>query len=129
MDIEQIMTDIVQCAYEVRGALKPGFLEKVYENAMAIELRSRGYDVKQQVVIDVRYKGYKVGNYIADLIINDKVIIEIKATRCIDVTHELQTVSYLTATGIDNGIILNFGNSDKVQIKRKYRIYRTRNKD
>ena len=67
MDVEQIMSDIVQSAYEVRGALKPGFLEKVYENAMAIELRSRGYEVKQQVSIDVRYKGYQVGDYIADL--------------------------------------------------------------
>lgn len=126
MDVEQIMSDIVQSAYEVRGALKPGFLEKVYENAMAIELRSRGYEVKQQVSIDVRYKGYQVGDYIADLIVNDRVVIEIKATRNIDVTHELQTVSYLTATGIDNGIILIFGNPDKVQIKRKYRIFRTR---
>lgn len=124
MNVEQIMSDIVQSAYDVRGVLQPGFLEKVYENAMAVELRSKGYSVRQQVALDVRYKGVQVGNYIADIIVNDLVIIEIKATKNIDVSHELQTVCYLTATGIENGIILNFGHPDKVQIKRKYRTYK-----
>jgi len=124
MDIEQIASDIIQSACNVRSALLPGFLEKVYENAMAIELRSMGYTVKQQVALDVRYKGIQVGEYVADLVVEDVAIVEIKACKDIDVSHELQTVSYLTATGIDNGIIVNFGNPKTIQIKRKYRTYK-----
>jgi GxxExxY protein len=123
MDVEKIISDIIQAAYDVRSLLMPGFLEKVYENAMLIELRDKGYHVKQQVPIDVRYKGYQVGEYIADLIVEDSVIIEIKAAKNIDVSHEIQTVCYLTATGIDNGIVVNFGNPQGIQIKRKYRTY------
>ena len=123
MDVENIISDIIQAAYDVRSLLMPGFLEKVYENAMLIELRDKGYRVKQQVPIDVRYKGYQVGEYIADLIVEDSVIIEIKAAKNIDVSHEIQTVCYLTATGIDNGIVVNFGNPQGIQIRRKYRTY------
>lgn len=123
MDVEKIISDIIQAAYDVRSLLMPGFLEKVYENAMLIELRDKGYHVKQQVPIDVRYKGYQVGEYIADLIVEDSVIIEIKAAKNIDVSHEIQTVCYLTATGIDNGIVVNFGNPQGIQIRRKYRTY------
>lgn len=123
MDVEKIISDIIQAAYDVRSLLMPGFLEKVYENAMLIELRDKGYRVKQQVPIDVRYKGYQVGEYIADLIVEDSVIIEIKAAKNIDVSHEIQTVCYLTATGIDNGIVVNFGNPQGIQIRRKYRTY------
>lgn len=123
MDVEKIISDIIQAAYDVRSLLMPGFLEKVYENAMLIELRNKGYRVKQQVPIDVRYKGYQVGEYIADLIVEDSVIIEIKAAKNIDVSHEIQTVCYLTATGIDNGIVVNFGNPQGIQIRRKYRTY------
>lgn len=123
MDVEKIISDIIQAAYDVRSLLLPGFLEKVYENAMLIELRDKGYCVKQQVPIDVRYKGYQVGEYIADLIVEDSVIIEIKAAKNIDVSHEIQTVCYLTATGIDNGIVVNFGNPQGIQIRRKYRTY------
>ena len=123
MDVEKIISDIIQAAYDVRSLLLPGFLEKVYENAMLIELRNKGYRVKQQVPIDVRYKGYQVGEYIADLIVEDSVIIEIKAAKNIDVSHEIQTVCYLTATGIDNGIVVNFGNPQGIQIRRKYRTY------
>lgn len=123
MDVEKIISDIIQAAYDVRSLLMPGFLEKVYENAMLIELRNKGYRVKQQVPIDVRYKGYQVGEYIADLIVEDSVIIEIKAAKNIDVSHEIQTVCYLTATGIDNGIVGNFGNPQRIQIRRKYRTY------
>ena len=123
MDVEKIISDIIQAAYDVRSLLMPGFLEKVYENAMLIELRDKGYRVKQQVPIDVRYKGYQVGEYIADLIVEDSVIIKIKAAKNIDVSHEIQTVCYLTATGIDNGIVVNFGNPQGIQIRRKYRTY------
>ena len=123
MDVEKIISDIIQAAYDVRSLLMPGFLEKVYENAMLIELRDKGYRVKQQVPNDVRYKGYQVGEYIADLIVEDSVIIEIKAAKNIDVSHEIQTVCYLTATGIDNGIVVNFGNPQGIQIRRKYRTY------
>ena len=84
MDVEKIISDIIQAAYDVRSLLMPGFLEKVYENAMLIELRDKGYRVKQQVPIDVRYKGYQVGEYIADLIVEDSVIIEIKAAKNTD---------------------------------------------
>jgi GxxExxY protein len=112
---------IIGCAYKVHNALGSGFLEKVYENSLRIELEKLGHNVKQQEPVDVIYEGQVVGEYRADLWIEGRVVIEVKAAQAIAKIHEVQLVNYLTATGIDCGLVLNFGPS--VQVKRKFREY------
>lgn len=112
---------IIGCAYKVHNALGSGFLEKVYENSLRIELEKLGHNVKQQEPVDVIYEGQVVGEYRADLWIEGRVVIEVKAAQAIAKIHEVQLVNYLTATGIDSGLVLNFGPS--VQVKRKFREY------
>ena len=112
----------IGCAYKVHNALGPGFLEKVYENALRIELENLGLVVGQQAPITVHYGDHVVGDFLADLLIENKLVIELKAIRELTKQHEAQLVSYLTATRIDVGLLINFGPS--VQIKRKYRQYR-----
>ena len=97
----------------------PVFLEKVYENALKFELKKLGFDVRQQVKLPVWYEGYPVGVYYPDLLIEAQLIIEIKAALNLSPEHETKLIHYLTATGIDNGLLINFGSS--VQIRRKYR--------
>jgi GxxExxY protein len=118
-DLTQI---IIGCAYKVHNALGPGFLEKVYENALRIELEKIGLRVKQQEPINVSYDGQVVGKYFADLWVDERVVIELKAAQLLGKHHEVQLVNYLTATGIDCGLLLNFGPS--VQVKRKFREYK-----
>jgi len=118
-DLTQI---IIGCAYKVHNALGPGFLERVYENALRIELEKVGLRVKQQEPINVSYDGQIVGEYFADLWVDERVVIELKAAQSLDKRHEVQLVNYLTATGIDCGLLLNFGPS--VQVKRKFREYK-----
>jgi len=113
---------IIGCAYRVHNTLGEGFLEKVYENALAIELRRHGLDVVQQAPIQVRYAGQVVGDYYADLWVEGRVILELKAVQELSPVHEVQLVNYLKATGVDIGLLLNFGSS--VQIRRKHRVYR-----
>ena len=123
-----IMTDdeltraIIGCAYKVHNALGPGFLEKVYENAMRIELEKLGMAVKQQQPVNVICDGHFVGQYYADLWVNERVVIELKAVRAIAKEHEVQLVNYLTATQLDVGLLLNFGSS--VEVKRKFREFK-----
>jgi len=112
---------IIGCAYKVHNTLGTGFLEKVYENALRIELVKLGLRVKQQEPVNVRYEGEFVGEYYADLWVEDKVVIEVKAVQTLAKIHEVQLVNYLTATEIDTGLVLNFGPS--VQVKRKFREY------
>ncbi len=112
------LTDkIIASAYEVHRELGAGFLEKVYENALLIELQTQGLKVKRQEPLNVYYKNKIIGDYYADLIIEDKVIIEIKAINEMNKAHEAQLINYLKATGIKIGLLINFGN--KLQIKRK----------
>ncbi len=94
-----------------------GFLEKVYENAMAIELRRTGLRVEQQAKIDVYYEGEVVGEYFADLLIENAVIIELKAAKCISDDNEAQLLNYLRATPYEVGLLLNFG--PKADFRRK----------
>ena len=108
---------IIGAFYTVYNTLGYGFLEKVYENALAIELRALGFKVEQQARIAVYYAGEVVGEYYADLLINDTVIVELKATRAIAPEHEAQLLNYLKATPFEVGLILNFG--PEPQIKRK----------
>lgn len=94
-----------------------GFAEKVYENALAFELRQMGLKVNQQIAIDVFYGNQLVGSYIADVIVDDKVIIELKAVKTIVEQHEAQLLNYLKATQYEVGLLLNFG--EKPDFKRK----------
>ena len=107
----------------MRGVLSPGFLEKVYKNALYIELKDQGIPVETEVPINVFYKNHVVGSYKADMIVNKNIIIELKATQHLSLENEVQLVNYLTALNIENGILVNFG-SDKIEIKRKYKTYR-----
>ena len=115
---------IIGCAYKVHNALGPGFLEKVYENSLRIELEKAGFRVKQQEPINVMYEGQIVGEYYADLWVNEQVVVELKAALVLAKVHEVQLVNYLTATGINDGLLINFGPS--VQVKRKFREYKPR---
>ena len=119
---DELTQKIIGCAYKVHNALGSGFLEKIYENAFRIELGKAGITVKQQEPITVCYEGQVVGEYCADLWVEDRVIIEVKAVQSLITQHEVQLVNYLTATGVDNGLLINFGPS--VQVKRKFREYK-----
>lgn len=100
---------ILKAFYTVYNELGYGFLEKIYENAMAIELRKLGLSVAQQAPITVFYDGHIVGEYSADLLVEDKVIVELKAARAIADDHEAQLLNYLKATEYEVGLLLNFG--------------------
>ncbi len=113
----EITRQIIGAAFEVWKVLGYGFLEKVYENALAEELLRRGLSVQQQFPIDVYYKGVLVGKYAADLLVEGKVIVEIKAEKVYNPQHEAQLLNYLKATGIKVGLILNFG-EQKCEHKR-----------
>ncbi len=108
---------IIKAFFNVNDKLGYGFLEKVYENAMVLELRKMGLDVKQQKNIKVYYDETEVGDYFADLIINDLVIVELKAAESLCPEHEAQLINYLRATKIEVGLLFNFGK--KAEFKRK----------
>ncbi|AQQ72006.1 GxxExxY protein [Limihaloglobus sulfuriphilus] len=121
MNIDKLTEKIIGCAFLVHKTLGSGFLEKVYENAMRVELQRSGCSVTQQAPLSVYYGNQIVGEYLADLIVNDLVIVEIKAIRALAKEHEVQLVNYLNATCINDGLLINFGNS--VQVKRKFKNY------
>ena len=114
---KQLTEQIIQAFYAVYRTLGYGFLEKVYENALAIELRKMGLAVVQQAEIEVYYAGVLVGKYYADLLVADAVIVEIKAVRELLKIHQAQLLNYLKATPYEVGLLLNFG--PKPGIKRK----------
>jgi GxxExxY protein len=112
------LTDrIIRCFYTVYSRLGYGFLEKVYEKALQIELRNDGLCVQSQAPIKVHYVGEVVGEYFADLLINEKVIVEIKASQKLSAGHEAQLINYLKATDAEVGLLLNFG--PKAEVLRK----------
>jgi len=108
---------IIGAAYEVHKELGRGFLEKVYETALVQELTRRRIPARAQAEITVQYKGQHVGVYYADILVDDTVICEVKATEALNSAHEAQLLHYLKATGIKVGLLLNFG-SPRVQVKR-----------
>lgn len=118
-DVDVLTRQIIGCAYTVHNALGMGFLEKVDENAMRIELEEQGLSVIQQHPVPVRYRGQLVGEFFADLFVDGRVLVELKAVQQLAKEREVQLVNYLTATGIDDGLLINFGRS--VEIKRKFR--------
>jgi GxxExxY protein len=112
-----ITEKIIKAFYRVYNNLGFGFLERVYVNALVIELIKEGLSVKVQQPIKVFYEGKEIGLYIADLVINDCVILEIKAAEALCEEHEAQLLNYLKATEIEVGLLLNFGK--KAELKRK----------
>ena len=106
---EEITSQIIAAFYVVYNTLGYGFLEKVYENALALELQKRGLRVSRQVSIQVHYEGQVVGTYFADILVEGKVVLELKAAEDIVKAHENQLVNYLKATDLEVGLILNFG--------------------
>jgi len=118
MEDDILTGQIIKCAYKVHNTLGFGFLEKVYENSLVIELESNGLKAEQQKGVKVLYDGKPVGDYVADMIVNDDVIIELKSVSTLAKEHEVQLVNYLKATGKQRGLLINFGRS--VEVKRKY---------
>jgi len=113
-----ITEQIIKAFYKVYNTLRYGFLEKVYENALAIELKQQGLSVVQQAPIKVYYNGQLVGKYYADLLVEDKVIVELKTVEALTDEHHAQLLNYLKATEIQVGLLLNFG-SAKPEVRRK----------
>ena len=114
---EELTHEIIKALYEVHKILGFGFLEQVYQNALYKELCYRGMKVECQKEILVHYKGETVGRYIADMLVENRVILELKAVQALRVEHEWQLINYLKATGLEVGLLLNFGHS--AEFKRK----------
>lgn len=115
--LNQISEKIIGCAYAVGNGLGSGFLEKCYENALAHELRCNGLKTVQQSPIQVKYKGVVVGEYVADLLVEDSVIVELKVCKGFDEVHAAQCLNYLKATGLSLCLLINFGRP-KLEIRR-----------
>jgi len=115
--LNEVTKRIIGCAYSVSNGLGAGFLEKVYENALAHELRKSGLYAQQQQPIKVAYDGIVVGDYLADIVVEDSVIVELKAVKTFDDVHFAQCINYLKATGMKICLLINFG-QPKVEIKR-----------
>ena len=119
---DELTKTIIACAYKVHNTLGSGFLEKVYENALIIELHNHGLSARQQAHIPVYYEGEIVGNYYADIIVEESVILELKAVENMVKIFEVQLVNYLNGININIGLLINFGKS--VEVKRKYKNYK-----
>ena len=114
--VNRITERIIGCAYKVANKMGCGFMEKCYENALAHELRKEGLHVEQQRAIQVLYDGIVVGDYVADLVVEGKVLVELKAIKSLDEIHSAQCINYLAATGMPICLLINF--SRKVEVKR-----------
>ena len=114
---ENITKKIIEAYYKVYNSLGYGFLEKVYENALKIELKRTNLKVDQQKNVKVFYNEFEVGDYFADLIVEDLVIVELKAAEILCEEHEAQLINYLKATNLEVDLLLNFGK--KAEFKRK----------
>lgn len=113
----EITGEIIKAAYYVHNYLGFGYLESIYEKSMVIKLRKMGFKVESQVPIKVYFEGELVGDFRADLVINDTIIIELKAVGMLHSKHEVQLVNYLKATEIEVGLVMNFG--EELKFKRK----------
>lgn len=126
--IEELVHDVMDYAMNVRRQLVHGYEERVYKNALFMELRKHGLDCQAEVPFSVLYDGVSVGNYRADIVVENRLVLELKAVESLQKAHEVQLVNYLTATGIDDGLLINFG-SPVIQFKRKYRLYTPQSSD
>ena len=115
--LKEVTEKIIGAAFQVHNRLGGGFQEKVYENALMKELGDRGLSAEQQKSLKIIYGGIPVGDFIADILVNGSVIVELKAQRSIEKQNEVQLQNYLKASGIEVGLLINFGQS--VQVKRK----------
>jgi len=120
MQFQQLTERIIGCAYRVYNNMGFGYLESVYEKCLLLELRKAGLRVAAQQALVVRYDGEIVGEFVADMLVEDTVILELKSVRHLASAHEMQLVNYLVATGKPVGLLLNFG-EHKVEVKRKVR--------
>ena len=118
MEYQDLTETIIGCAYRVYNKMGFGFLESVYEKCLLIELHKSDLEAESQKPITVFYENEIVGEFVADIIVNDTIILELKSVRRIVKAHEVQLVNYLVATGKPIGLILNFGER-KVEVKRK----------
>jgi GxxExxY protein len=117
MDINELTYQISGAIFRINRELGANFLEKVYENALLVELRGQGLKSENQVPIKVTYKGTEVGEYYADIVVENQVILEIKAAEALQKAHEAQLLNYLKATGYKIGLLVNF-TYPKAQVKR-----------
>ena len=116
-ELDGISESILKCAYQVSNTLGAGFLEKVYENALTIELRANGMHVEQQKEFQVLYANQVVGQYVADMVVGGRIIVELKAIKALDEVHVAQCLNYLKAARLRLCLLLNFG-TPKVEIRR-----------
>ncbi|MFN2316366.1 MAG: GxxExxY protein [Gemmatimonadales bacterium] len=128
MEHEELTGRILGCAMTVHRTLGPGFLESVYQRALSHELQKAGLRVESETAIVVKYDGVEVGVFSADLLVEGVILVENKALRALAPTHEVQLVNYLTATGIEVGLLLNFG-AERLGYKRKYRTFQPKSPD
>lgn len=115
--LNEITDRIINCVFTVANTLGCGFLEKVYENALAHELRKAGLQIEQQKSMQIVYDGAVVGDYVADLLVNNAVLVEVRAIKAIDDVHFAQCLNYLKATKLRLCLLINFG-APRVSIKR-----------
>ncbi len=120
---EELTQKIIGCAMKVHSTLGPGYLESVYQNALAHELRKNGIECELKTPLEVFYDDVLVGRFETDMLVEKVVMIENKATQSISPAHEVQLVNYLTATRTDVGLVLNFG-AASLQLKRNHREYK-----
>jgi GxxExxY protein len=116
-ETDKVTEGIVGCAYKVCNTLGCGFVEKVYENALVVELKKSGLKVEQQRNVNVLYDGVVVGEFAADLLVEDRVIVELNAAKALDEVHVAQCLNYLKASGLHVGLLLNFGRP-RLELKR-----------
>ncbi len=114
---DPLTASVLGCAFKVANTLGAGFLERVYENALLHELRKSGFQAEQQVPVSVTYDGVVVGTYAADLLVERRLLVELKACKALDDVHAAQCLNYLKATGLHTCLLLNFG-TPKLQIRR-----------
>ena len=117
---EDLTAKALEACFEVAKELGAGFLESVYEKALVVALRQKGLNAKEQFPLAVKFRGQVVGEFFADILLEDKVIIELKAARALTVEHQAQVINYLNATGIEVGLLVNFGNP-RLEYKRLHR--------
>ena len=115
--INSLSRQVIGCAFTVLNTLGAGFVEKVYENALVHELRKAGLAIEQQKGVTVIYDGIEVGAYVIDLIVEQTLLVELKAAKALDPAHHAQCINYLKASGLRLGLLLNFG-TPRLEIKR-----------
>ncbi len=117
MKHKEITAKIIDCAFKVHRKLGFGFLESVYQNALMIEMANAGLQAEKEKKVQVSYDGQVIGDFMADVVVEEKVILELKSVKQLHAAHEAQLINYLKATDIEVGLLINFG--ETVEIKRK----------